>query len=132
MLQNTTVDKLIAMRLTAMADLFKIQGQDPSMKELSFEDRFGLLVDAEYNRRKDNRLIIILAESWISRTSSALLPVTTSQSTGTSLLPVLQAVEKRILPVLSAWQPACTITRQCMSGFRICCWISRLPRMPRH
>ena len=56
MLQNTTVDKLIGMRLTAMADLFKIQGQDPSMKELSFEDRFGLLVDTEYTARKNNRL----------------------------------------------------------------------------
>ena len=75
MLQNTTVDKLIAMRLTAMADLFKIQGQDPSMKELSFEDRFGLLVDAEYNRRKDNRLKRLIKQAGFEQPDAAIADI---------------------------------------------------------
>lgn len=56
MLNNATIDKLLSMRFSAMADAFRIQQDDPSMKELDFDERFGLLVDAEYSRRKSNRL----------------------------------------------------------------------------
>ncbi len=56
MTNQATIDKLIEMRLTSMADAFRSQTQDPSMKEISFEDRFGFLVDTEYSSRKNNRL----------------------------------------------------------------------------
>jgi DNA replication protein DnaC len=39
-----------------MADAFRVQKDDPSMKEVPFEDRFGMLVDTEYTARKNNRL----------------------------------------------------------------------------
>ena len=55
MLNNTTIDKLIEMHLTAMADAFRIQMNDASMKDVPFEDRFGMLVDVEYTSRKNNR-----------------------------------------------------------------------------
>ncbi|MBQ2023040.1 MAG: IstB-like ATP-binding domain-containing protein, partial [Lachnospiraceae bacterium] len=35
-----------------MADAFRIQMDDKTMKEVSFEDRFGMLVDVEYTSRK--------------------------------------------------------------------------------
>lgn len=56
MINQSTTDKLIEMRLTAMADAFRIQTNDCSMKDISFEDRFGMLVDVEYTSRKNNRL----------------------------------------------------------------------------
>lgn len=56
MTNQSTIDKLIEMRFTAMADAFRSQLSDPKMKELEFEDRLGLLVDIEYNSRKRNRL----------------------------------------------------------------------------
>ena len=56
MTNQSTIDKLIEMRLTAMADAFRIQMDDPAMKEVPFEDRFGMLVDVEYSHRKNNRL----------------------------------------------------------------------------
>ena len=56
MINQSTIDKLIEMRLTAMADAFRIQMDDKTMKEVPFEDRFGLLVDVEYTSRKNNRL----------------------------------------------------------------------------
>ncbi|MBR0230120.1 MAG: ATP-binding protein [Erysipelotrichaceae bacterium] len=56
MLTNSTIDKLIEMRFTAMADAFRIQISDPKMQDVSFEDRFSMLVDIEYSKRKDNRL----------------------------------------------------------------------------
>ena len=56
MTNESTINKLIEMRLTAMADAFRIQKDDPSMKEVPFDDRLGILVDIEYTSRKNNRL----------------------------------------------------------------------------
>ena len=56
MINQSTMNKLIEMRLTTMADAFRIQLDDPKLKDVSFEDRFGLLVDVEYSSRKNNRL----------------------------------------------------------------------------
>ena len=39
-----------------MADAFRDQLNNPKMNDLTFEDRMGILVDIEYNRRKKNRL----------------------------------------------------------------------------
>lgn len=56
MTNQSTIDKLIEMRLTSMSDAFITQMDDPKMKDVPFEDRFGLLVDIEYNNRKSNSL----------------------------------------------------------------------------
>lgn len=56
MTNEVTINKLIEMRFTAMADAFRIQENDPSLKNLSFDERFGMLVDTEYTSRKNNRL----------------------------------------------------------------------------
>lgn len=56
MTNQSTIDKLIEMRLTSMADVFITQMNDPKVKDLEFEDRFGLMVDVEYTNRKNNSL----------------------------------------------------------------------------
>lgn len=56
MLTNETISKLQDMRLAAMARQFKEQLNDPQLGALSFEDRFGILVDAEWTNRKNNHL----------------------------------------------------------------------------
>jgi DNA replication protein DnaC len=56
MTNETTINKLIEMRLTAMADAYRRQIQDISLDAFSFEDRMGLLVDIEYTSRKNNKL----------------------------------------------------------------------------
>ena len=53
MTNQSTIDKLIEMRLSSMADAFRIQMDDTTMKEVPFEDRFGMLVDVEYTNRKN-------------------------------------------------------------------------------
>ncbi len=46
MIRQSTIDKLHEMRLSAMADAFESQCADPDTYQgLSFEDRFGMLVD---------------------------------------------------------------------------------------
>jgi DNA replication protein DnaC len=56
MINNATINKLIEMRMTAMANAFRTQMQDHSMQGLSFDERLGMLVDIEYSNRKNNRL----------------------------------------------------------------------------
>ena len=56
MTNQITVDKLLEMRMGTMCEAFLIQMNDSKMQELPFEDRFGMLVDAEYTTRKNNSL----------------------------------------------------------------------------
>jgi DNA replication protein DnaC len=51
-----TIGKLMAMRLTAMANAFRQQLQTPDSVHLSFEERLGILTDIEWTNRKNNRL----------------------------------------------------------------------------
>jgi hypothetical protein len=53
MTNGATINKLIDMHMTAMADAYRIQLQDSSLAEVPFEDRIGLLVDIEYTSRKN-------------------------------------------------------------------------------
>ncbi|TRO77850.1 IS21-like element helper ATPase IstB [Trichloromonas acetexigens] len=60
MLNQPTIEKLTAMKLSAMAKAFADQMQRPDMAALCFEERFGLIVDFQMteleNRRMQNRL----------------------------------------------------------------------------
>ena len=56
MLDNNTVSKLRDMKLSNMATAFSKQLKDGGVSDLSFEERFGLLVDSEWTMRKNNRL----------------------------------------------------------------------------
>lgn len=63
MFTNTTINKLNEMRLTAMAESLREQMQNPSYSNLSFEERFGLIVDVEWSRRKSNQLNRLLKKA---------------------------------------------------------------------
>ena len=52
MVNETTITKLNELRLPSMADSYRRQLEDPTFKDLSFEERFGLMVDTEWIRRK--------------------------------------------------------------------------------
>ena len=57
MINQSTIESLKAMKLTAMVAELERQLEDPSAYgTLGFEDRLGLLVDAEWNRRQANKL----------------------------------------------------------------------------
>ncbi|MCR5653957.1 MAG: IS21-like element helper ATPase IstB [Ruminococcus sp.] len=56
MLNETTVNKLNEMKLTTMSRAFKEQLSNPNMAQMSFEDRFSLIVDQEWTSRKNNQL----------------------------------------------------------------------------
>jgi DNA replication protein DnaC len=56
MLNSETTEKLRSMNLGTMARKFDEQLSDPSSTGLSFEERFGILVDIEWTTRRNNRL----------------------------------------------------------------------------
>ena len=60
MLQQHTLEKLHALKLTAMAAAFEQQLAQPAIEELSFEERFALLLDQEILYRENRRLSRLL------------------------------------------------------------------------
>lgn len=56
MLNNQTADKLTGMRLSAMAKEYRRQLEHAPTSALSFDERFGMLVDSEWAARKNNQL----------------------------------------------------------------------------
>ena len=56
MLNQQTTEKLHLMRMRGMAEAFAQQQEDPQNNQLSFEERFGLLVDRQWNWRQNRAL----------------------------------------------------------------------------
>jgi DNA replication protein DnaC len=56
MLLQPTIDYLLRMKLFGMARAFEEQLNQPATQSLSFEERFGLLVDREWTYREDRHL----------------------------------------------------------------------------
>jgi DNA replication protein DnaC len=56
MLNQQTIEKLHAMRMRGMADAFTQQQEEPQTAQLSFEERFALLVDRQW-LWKENRAL---------------------------------------------------------------------------
>ena len=63
MLTEPTLDKLRKLKLGAMATAWTRQQGDPSVGGLSFDERFGLLVEAEELHRENARLTRLLREA---------------------------------------------------------------------
>ncbi len=63
MLNEQTFDKLYTMKLTGMAEGFKEQLEQPSFRDLSFEERFGMLVDRQWTWKENKRLKRLLRDA---------------------------------------------------------------------
>ena len=75
MTNQSTIDKLIEMRLTTMADAFRSQLNDPKFKEIPFEDQFGMLVDIEYSSRKSNRLKRLIRNAGFDQPEASIMDI---------------------------------------------------------
>ena len=56
MLDEPTHERLIKMRMQAMAEAWLRQQEDPEIARLTFDERLGLLVDAEWTHRENKRM----------------------------------------------------------------------------
>lgn len=94
MLVNQTVESLRKMRLTGMADAFLAQTQGPGYRDLSFEERFGLLVDQESAYREDRHLRRLLKGAHL-KTQACVEDIDYSHSRG---------LDKSVMASLSSCQ----------------------------
>src|SRR5579863_5429044 len=67
MLNQATLDKLSALKLTGMAAAYEKQLEEPEVRGLSFEDRFGMLVDSHWTWRENQALARRLKKSKLDR-----------------------------------------------------------------
>src|SRR5450432_1171559 len=63
MLTEPTIEKLKAMRLEGMIATWKEQQSDAKSQALAFDERLGLLVDAEWSHRENTRIVRVLREA---------------------------------------------------------------------
>lgn len=56
MINEQTLTKLHEMKLSGMAEAYKEQAGNKEFQKMDFEDRFSVLVDLEYSRRRSNKL----------------------------------------------------------------------------
>lgn len=72
MLNEETIRHLHEMRLSVMADTYRIQTNDPSTKKFSFDERLALMVDAEWFSRKSNRLNRLISSAGFAITGACI------------------------------------------------------------
>jgi DNA replication protein DnaC len=63
LLNEPTLEKLKTMRLEGLAAAWLEQQQQPNASELSFDERLGLLVDAEWMHRENKKMKRALSEA---------------------------------------------------------------------
>jgi len=72
MLTEPTIEKLKAMHLDAMASTWDEQHSKPDVNRLAFDERFGMLVDAEWLHRENKRLAKSLRDAKLKIGSACL------------------------------------------------------------
>jgi len=69
MLREPTFEKLHRLRLLGMAEAFEQQLNQPDLASLSFEERFGLLVDAQWTWKENKALVSRLKKARLTSTA---------------------------------------------------------------
>ena len=82
MLNEPTFQKLMTLRLGALADAWQAQQRDAKISSLSFDERLAILVDAEYLARDNRRLARLLRDANLRIPNACLEDVDTSGNRG--------------------------------------------------
>jgi len=72
MMNQATINKLYDMGLSAMAEAYRGQMENVDTVALPFDERFGLMVDFEWNRRKSNQLNRLIRQAGLHFSSAAI------------------------------------------------------------
>ena len=95
MLNEPTLQKLQALRLSAMADAWIEQQRNTSSAELSFDERFALIVDAEHVARENRRITRNLKQAKLRDSTATLEDVKTGPNVGIDAATVRQLASCR-------------------------------------
>jgi DNA replication protein DnaC len=81
-LNEPTLEKLHSLRLRSMADAWQVQQRDTTAGALSFDERFAMLVDAEYLARDNRRLARLLKDAELRISGACIEDVDTAAARG--------------------------------------------------
>ena len=130
MLSNETVRKLQEMRLGVMAEAFSAQLQNAQFQAVSFEDRFAMLVDAEWSARKSNRLTRLIRNAGYADPTACVENIEYISERKLDREQILRLASCSYLHeaynviILGARQPAAAFTLCATSACRISWWKS--------
>ena len=82
MLNERTMDKLHELRLAIMAEAWVAQSKDPKLASLTFDERFGMLVDAEFLARDNRRLARLLKDAQLRLPNACVEDIEAAPSRG--------------------------------------------------
>lgn len=134
MLTNPTIEKLCALRLNAMVSAWEAQHQDPSINSLAFDERFALLVEAEWVARENRRLARALQDAKLRPSHACLEAVDYASRRGLERSQVRQlatcrwVAEHQAVIIVGATGTgksflACALAHQaCRKGYRALYW----------
>ncbi|NLX75688.1 MAG: ATP-binding protein [Synergistaceae bacterium] len=71
-MNSETLRKLKEMKLSAMAEAYEEQLNSNDYKNMTFDDRFNLMVDQEYYRRKNNKLKRLIKQAGFSEPEASI------------------------------------------------------------
>ena len=63
---QSTMDKLYSMRLSVMAQAYRDQEESPGVADMTFDERFAMIVDAEWDARRVNKRTRLLRQAGFS------------------------------------------------------------------
>ncbi len=63
MASQSTMDKLYSMRLSTMAQAYRDQEDAPGVAEMTFDERFAMITDAEWDARRVNKRTRLLRQA---------------------------------------------------------------------
>ena len=72
MFSNETIRKLREIHMGVMAEQLSAQLEDPQLRNVPFEDRLAMLVDAEWSARKSNRLTGLIKKAGYADTQASV------------------------------------------------------------
>lgn len=75
MLNQMTLNRLHEMKLNAMAEKYRTIAASAAEGQLSFDEWFGLLVDAEWDHRHTNRIARLMKKATAAHSASRVLQV---------------------------------------------------------
>jgi len=72
MINQETLRKLMEMKMSGMAELYQLQNENKDFQSMDFDDRFNLMVDTEYDRRKSNKLERLIKQATFDDSNAAV------------------------------------------------------------
>lgn len=82
MLNEPTMEKLRGLHLETFAEAWKVQGSQADVQSLSFDERLGMLVEAEWMARENRRLERLLREARLKLGAACMEDIEDGSSRG--------------------------------------------------